>query len=75
VGVLVVLVVLGWGYLALAEPMVLNPSEPLVWSGTAMVMVCGEGDVLNVPDSRIGTWSRERRGECNIWYHHPSGAD
>jgi hypothetical protein len=82
VGVLVVLVVLGWGYLALAEPLVLNPSEPLVSSGTAMVMLCGEGEsfmqvmkTVPDPDSSIGTWSQERRGECDIWYHYPSGSD
>jgi hypothetical protein len=79
--VAIVLMIIGiWRWFLPGPPMVLNPVGPLVSSGTAMVMVCGaEGDgfmqATNVPDARIGTWSREKRGECDIWYHHPPGAD
>lgn len=84
VRVLVVLVLLGWGYLALVEalapgePLVLRPHEPLVSSGTAVVMLCGEEKGFmrateHAPDSRVGSWSSEKRVGCNVWYHHPEG--
>jgi hypothetical protein len=78
VGFIIVLVVLV-GYsltLAASRLMVLNPSGPLVENGVAMVMVCGKGDGFSqateaVPNPR-GTWSHEKQGDCNVWFHHPS---
>jgi hypothetical protein len=81
----VVLVVLGWGFLAAAEataspPMVLNPSVPLVKNGVAAVMACGKGDGFlqatdNALNSQRGTWSSEKQGDCTVWHHHPRDAD
>jgi hypothetical protein len=61
--------------------MVLHPgNEPLVENGVAVIVACGEKRgfmeaLQSAPDPQMGTWSRERRGECNAWYHYPNGGD
>ena len=88
VGVFVVVAVLTvltmpvwWNSLMIYRPwslMLFHPSAPLVENGVAMIMVCGEapkGFMLpteNVSRPRVGWWSGVDRGECKVWYHHPS---
>jgi hypothetical protein len=56
--------------------------EPLVRSGTRIVVACGDGATAgrvldSIPDRRVGHWQRVERGEgCYAWYHVPtSGLD
>jgi hypothetical protein len=81
VGVIVVQVLLVWGYLAVntQDPFILNPDRKLDENGVAMVMLCDSSadngrEVLTKvpPDKELGPWTRGRtiRGECDIWYHH-----
>lgn len=75
------LVVGGWLLLSSpttsgANPPTLRTSAgPLVENGVAAIVACGEKRGFEVvsaaPEPLTGTWSREKRGECTVWYHHP----
>jgi len=60
-----------------ANPPIRSPGDvPLVENGVAAVLACGEkrrlaGAAMDyVPEPRTGSWSVQRRGECNLYYHH-----
>ena len=67
-------------------PMLLDPSEPLVDEGVAMVMVCGKHptrETVNMmaeavvrPEWAGERWTyRHRRSDCVVYYHHPRNGD
>ena len=52
-----------------------GPSDPLVENGVAMLTVCGKGrgflqatDIA--PNPQMGSWSQEKHGDFNTWYHY-----
>jgi len=58
------------------NPPVLKTSNgSLVENGVAAIVACGKKRgweaVDAAPEPRTGTWSVERRGDCNVFYHHP----
>jgi hypothetical protein len=81
VAVAIVAILVGWLLLGSpttsgANPPTLGTSAgPLVENGVAAIVACGEKRGFEVvsaaPEPRTGTWSREKRGECTVWYHHP----
>lgn len=52
---------------------------PVVRNGGAVVVACekkrGFLAVDIAPEGRTGTWGVEKRGECNVYYHHQPGTD
>jgi hypothetical protein len=69
-----------------ATPMLLNPSEPLLDEGVAMVMVCGKQPTRETVNMTVEAvvrpmwagerWTyRHRRGDCVVYYHHPRNGD
>jgi hypothetical protein len=78
VSVLVILGMLKWFFSG--GPMVLNPGEPLVRNGVAVIVACGDKrgafEAMNsVPNPQMGSWSSVPRGTCVAYYHHPSSTD
>ncbi len=53
----------------------LSSDGPVVRNGVVAIVACGKKRGFEVvsaaPEPRTGTWSREKRGECTVWYHHP----
>jgi hypothetical protein len=47
---------------------------PLVENGVTVIVACGKKRGLeavgSAPEPRTGSWSWEKRGECEVWYHH-----
>ena len=73
--IVAILVVGGWLLLgSLTIPRV-STTGPVVRNGVAAIVACGEKRGFEVvsaaPEPQTGTWSREKRGECTVWYHHP----
>ena len=56
----------------------LSSDGPVVRNGVAAIVACGKKRGFQVvgaaPESGTGTWGVERRGECNVYYHHPPEA-
>src|SRR5215211_509840 len=52
----------------------LSSDGPVVKNGVAVIMACGKKRGFEVvgsaPEPRTGTWGVERRGACNVYYHH-----
>jgi hypothetical protein len=81
VEVLVVLVLLGWGYLALAA----SPPEEdrLVMKGIQQIVICGKGSTQSgdiwykitqeIPGADSGEWGVEKDGDCRVLRHYVSG--
>ena len=75
-----ILIVGGWLLLdpGLPDPMPGLSDGPVVENGVAAIVACGEKRgfevVRSAPEPRTGTWDVERRGDCNIYYHHPPDA-
>jgi hypothetical protein len=54
----------------------------VVRNGVAAIVACGETKqeeralkaVSAAPEPRTGTWGVERKGDCNVYYHHPPEA-
>jgi len=50
----------------------------VVRNGVVAVVACGKKRGFEVvsaaPEPRTGTWGVERKGECNVYYHHPPDA-
>jgi hypothetical protein len=75
------ILVLRW--FLVGPPMILKPAPELVERGVAMVSVCGKDNYsfreLQEKVSTAIRWSvvsREKRGECTVWFHRTeSGAD
>jgi hypothetical protein len=85
---LVLVLLLGWGYLALAAA----EEDRLVTKGVQQAVICGgprkSGGILQkiraeVPGAKSGMWSTEyetwgveKDGDCKVWYHYiPGPAD
>jgi hypothetical protein len=78
VSVLVILGMLKWFFSG--GPMVLNPGEPLVRNGVAVIVACGDkrgafAAKNSVPNPQMGSWSSVPRGTCVAYYHHPKSTD
>jgi hypothetical protein len=81
VGVIVVQVILVWGYLLVngSDPIILNPDRRIDQNGPSVLIVCGPGDdrrlTKSVEGGEYGIWTRGRtvRGDCDVWYHHKVG--
>jgi hypothetical protein len=83
------IVIAGWLLIATLRGSLLIPPLPrftadgsaVVRNGVAAIVVCGgkrgyggmEKAVDYVPEPRTGTWGKERRGGCMVYYHHPPG--
>jgi hypothetical protein len=56
----------------------LSSDGPVVRNGVAAIVACGKKRGFEVvsaaPEPRTGTWGVERRGGCNVYYHHPPDA-
>jgi hypothetical protein len=56
----------------------LSSDGPVVRNGVVAIVACGKKRGFEVvsaaPESRTGTWGVERKGECNVYYHHPPDA-
>jgi hypothetical protein len=79
-----ILLVGGWLLLGPPNPSAVIPPIPkpdvdgLVDNGVAVIVACGKKRgwqvVDSAPELRTGTWGVERRGACNVYYHHPPDA-
>jgi hypothetical protein len=80
-----ILVVGGWLLLGPPTPSELIPpiprlssNGPVLRNGVVAIVACGEKRgfeaVGSAPEPRTGTWAVERKGECNVYYHHPPDA-
>jgi hypothetical protein len=60
----------------------LSSDGPVVRNGVAAIVACGETKreelalkaVSAAPEPGTGTWGVERKGDCNVYYHHPPDA-
>jgi hypothetical protein len=56
----------------------LSSDGPVVRNGVVAIVACGKKRGFEVvsaaPEPRTGTWGVERKGECNVYYHHPPDA-
>ena len=56
----------------------LSSDGPVVRNGVVAIVACGKKRGFEVvgaaPESRTDTWGVERKGECNVYYHHPPDA-
>jgi hypothetical protein len=56
----------------------LSSDGPVVRNGVVAIVACGKKRGFQVvdaaPEPRTGGWGVERRGECNVYYHHPPDA-
>ena len=84
-----ILVLVAW--LLLSSGTALEPSAanfpipgpadgPVVKNGVAVIVACGKKrgfmeTVDSAPEPQTGTWSPVRRGDCTVWYHHPTSGD
>jgi hypothetical protein len=83
VEVLVVLVLLGWGYLALAASFANPASDPLVTKGVQQIVICGGSHksgtwykvTQEIPGGESGTWGAKKDGDCNVWLHYAAVPD
>jgi hypothetical protein len=53
----------------------LSSDGPVVRNGVVAIVACGKKRgfeaVGAAPEPGAGTWGVERKGECNVYYHHP----
>jgi hypothetical protein len=77
--IVAILAVGGWLLLGTLTIPRISPTGPVVRNGVAAIVACGEKRgfmeaLVNAPEPRTGTWAIERRGACNVYYHHPPDA-
>jgi hypothetical protein len=56
----------------------LSSDGPVVRNGVVAIVACGKKRGFEVvgaaPEPRTGTWGMEKKGACNVYYHHPPEA-
>jgi hypothetical protein len=77
--VVAILAVAGWLLFGTLTIPRFSTDGPVVRNGVAVIVACGKKRSFmealeNVPEPRTGTWGIERRGACNVYYHHPPDA-